>query len=197
MAAAFLCIVSALCCVTSVNAASITPFIGQHFGSSFDTEDDGSVKLSDESSGGVLLSWDYDPGRETEILISHSQQDLEISTSIDEELDIDVTYFHFGGRVWYRLDKAIQTSVSGGIGASYFDATDDAFDSELKVSMHLGLGAKYVLSERLSIRGDVRVYGTFFDSDHSVQCEYGDCLVRLQSELYVQTEGALGLEFRF
>ena len=203
IASRLLCLVSVLYCASSANAASITPFAGQHFGSSFDTQADEntneSVELSDESSVGLLLTWDYDPGRETEILISHSQQDLEISTStsLDEEIETDVTYFHFGGRVWYRQDKAIQTSLSGGIGASYFDAADDAFDSELKASVHLGLGAKYMISEKLAIRGDVRVYGTFFDSDHSVQCEQGTCLVHLKSELYIQTEVAVGLEFRF
>ena len=198
MANRLLFLVLVLSWALSANAASVTPFVGQHFGSDFDTEEDEKVRMSDESSVGLLLNWDYDPGRETEILISHSRKDLEISSStLDEGIETDVTYVHFGGRVWYRRDKTIQTSVSGGIGASYFDATDDTFDSELKVSAHLGLGARYLISENLAIRGDVRVYGTFFNSDHEVQCGEGTCLIRLQSEMYIQTEVAVGLEFRF
>jgi opacity protein-like surface antigen len=176
----------------------VTPFVGQHFGTSFETEEDVGVELSDDTSFGFLVSWDYDPGREGEVLISHSRQDLEISgLGLDQTFATDVTYAHFGGRVWYGLENAIQTSVSGGLGVSYFDSSDDVFDSELKVSAHLGLGAKYQVSEQVAIKADIRVFATFFDSDHSIYCVNGACLVNLQSEIYTQTEIAVGLEYRF
>jgi hypothetical protein len=191
---AMLCLVHA----SSVFAAAITPYAGQRFGSSFSSDSDANVDLSNDSTAGFSFNWDYGPDAEGEVVVSISEQVLEIDQgNALYEIPTDVSYFHFGGRLWFNQDKPIQTSVSGGIGASYFDSKDNAFDGELKASMHLALGARYRISESIAIRGDIRVFGTFFDSAYRIRCIDGACLIEMNSEFYTQTEVVLGLEYRF
>jgi hypothetical protein len=191
---AMLCLVHA----SSVFAAAITPYAGQRFGSSFSSDSDANVDLSNDSTAGFSVNWDYGPDAEGEILVSFSEQVLEIDQgSALYEIPTDVSYFHFGGRLWFNQDKPIQTSVSGGIGASYFDSRNNAFDGELKISMHLSLGARYRITKTFAMRGDIRVFGTSFDSDYLIRCIGGACQIKMKGQIYTQTEVVLGLEFRF
>jgi hypothetical protein len=185
-------------CASSVFAAALTPYAGQRFRSSFSPDSDAHVDLSDDSTAGFSVNWDHGPDAEGEVLVSISEQVLEIEQGTTQyAIPTDVAYLHFGGRLWFNQDKPIQTSVSGGIGASYFDSEDNVFDSQLKASMHFALGARYRISETLAIRGDVRLFGTFFDSDYVIRCIGGACQINMKSEIYTQTEVVLGLEFRF
>ena len=182
----------------TVFAAAITPYAGQRFGSSFTSESDANVDLSNESTAGFSVNWDYGPDAEGEILVSISEQVLEIDQGTTlYAIPTDVSYFHLGGRLWFNQDKPIQTSVSGGIGASYFDSDDSAFDDELNASMHLALGARYRITEAVAIRGDIRVFGTLFNSDYLIRCIGGACQIKMKSQIYTQTEVVVGLEFRF
>jgi hypothetical protein len=187
-----------LVCDYPVFAASVTPYAGQRLGSSLNADTDANVDLTNETTLGIAVNWDYGPNAEGEVLIATSQQTLQVDLGNSfYDIATDVSYLHLGGRLWFHQDKPIQTSVSGGLGASYFDSDGNSFDDEFYVSMHLALGARIRVFESIALRGDIRVFGTFFNSAYRIRCNGGDCQINMNSEVYLQTEVVLGFEYRF
>ncbi|MGD8868976.1 MAG: hypothetical protein PVI01_15210 [Gemmatimonadales bacterium] len=166
--------------------AEITPFVGYLFGNSVSTRT-GKVGIASDMTYGALLDINVRPGGQVEL--SYGRQDtkltLEPFTGVKRDLtDVAVNYFQIGG-LGYVMQGQAQPFMSFTLGATWYDPQqsriDDGeggtirVDDEWRFSMILGLGAKYFASDRVGLRIQGRLYGTFLDTGGSLFCGYGGC----------------------
>ena len=178
----------------------ITPLIGYRFGGDFDTTRDevhNRIELSDETSYGLLTAWSFDRKRQGEFLISH------YNTSFSESSDftasntgLDITYAHLGGNVQVS-DGVVPLYVTGGFGLTHLAPKDDQLSDETRFSVNIGLASKIELSDRVSLRLDSRVYGTFFNSESAIFCDVETCAIYISSDIWFQGEVSVGITYRF
>ena len=178
----------------------MTPLIGYRFGGDFDTtrdKVDNRIALSEETSYGLLTAWSFDRKRQGEFLISHYNTNFSESDNFSaSNMSLSITYAHLGGNVLISAEP-IPFYITGGFGLTHLDPKDDQLSSETRFSVNVGLASKIELSERVSLRLDSRIYGTFFNSDGAIFCDVETCAIYISSELWFQTEVSVGLTYRF
>lgn len=180
----------------------ITPLVGYRFSGNFNATNDGTeittkIKLSEDTSYGFLLAWDYDKKRQSELLVSHytSQFSQKINPmAINNNLAI--TYAHIGGNVPIS-DGLVPLFVTGGLGLTHFSPEDRLLSNETRFSMNIGLATKIHVSEQVSLRFGGRVYATLFNSDSQIFCNEENCAISISSDLWVQSEVNAGITFSF
>ena len=187
----------------SVQAADfeVTPLLGYTFGGSIkDSETDDSFDFDDSVSYGVILGLRDESKKGSafyEILYSHQPTYLKVDDKAlfeKDHLDVDINYFHFGGR--FGTDgEMVNPFVVAGVGVTYFDVKGG--DSETKFSFSIGGGVIVPLSDRISLRFEGRGFGTVLDNDSSAFCVNNQCLVDLKGEVLWQYTGFSGLAFSF
>ena len=72
----------------------------------------------------------------------------------------------------------------------------DGLRSEVRFSMSLALGYEQPLGSAVSLRMELRGYGTAINSSGGFFCS-GGCVVVLRGEALVQAEAIVGLSMRF
>jgi hypothetical protein len=178
----------------------VTPLIGYRFGGDFDTtrnKVDNRIELSEEISYGLLTAWSFDQKRQGEFLISHyntnfsAADDFTVSNS-----GLGITYAHIGGNVPIS-EGQIPFYITGGLGLTHLAPKDDQLSNETRFSVNVGLASRIELSERISLRLDSRVYGTFFNSESAIFCDVETCAVYISSDIWFQTEVSVGITYRF
>lgn len=196
-----------LCISITVNAnenspLEITPLVGYRFGGDFDsTNNDSEIKakiqLSEGTSYGFLLAWDYDSSRQGELLVNHYVSRFSQGIdSITSNNNLGITYAHIGGNVPIS-DGKIPLVVTGGLGLTHFSPKDSLLSNETRFSLNIGLATEISVSERISLRLGGRVYATFFNSDSQIFCNEENCAISLSSELWIQSEVNVGITFSF
>mgnify|MGYP005993700395 CR=1 FL=1 len=181
----------------------ITIFAGERTSQSFEDDEDleegeepFEIDFLNDSSAGIILGWEFDYNRKGELLFSHSQTEFDGDVELND-MDVSISYLHIGGSVTFNEGK-IPIYLSGGLGIAHLEPGDDALDSETRPSGNLGIGAMFIFTEQLSLRLDARGYGTFFDSNGYVFCSGSQgCIIRSESNLWVQGEFTVGLTYRF
>ena len=178
----------------------MTPLIGYRFGGDFDTtrdKVDNRIALSEETSYGLLTAWSFDRKRQGEFLISHYNTNFSESDNFSaSNTSLGITYAHLGGNVLISAEP-IPFYITSGFGLTHLAPKDDQLSSETRFSVNVGLASKIELSERVSLRLDSRIYGTFFNSDGAIFCDVETCAIYISSELWFQTEVSVGLTYRF
>lgn len=132
---------------------------------------------------------------------TYSFQNTELRSDNMKLFDVDISYFHLGGTKQISKNDNAEFYGLGGIGATYFSPDSD-LSSETKFSLSLGLGGKYDLSERLVLRGDVKVFSTLIDSGSGIFCGgstegVGGCSVFVSGSAVNQFEAGIGLGYKF
>jgi hypothetical protein len=98
-----------------------------------------------------------------------------------------VNYFQIGGLGFVAQGKA-HPFASFSLGATWYDPAQRTIDvdgrtlqigDEWRFSMILGLGAKYFPSDRVALRVQGHLYGTFLDTGGGVFCGFGGCSLGL------------------
>ena len=179
----------------------VTPILGYTFGGSVkDSETDDSFDFDDSVSYGVILGLRDESKKGSafyEILYSHQPTYLKVDDKAlfdKDHLDVDINYFHFGGR--FGTDgEMVNPYVVAGVGVTYFDVKGG--DSETKFSFSIGGGVNVPLSQHISLRFEGRGFGTVLDNDSSAFCVNNQCLVDLKGEVLWQYTGFSGLVFSF
>ncbi|PKI12957.1 outer membrane beta-barrel protein [Colwellia sp. 12G3] len=203
-------ILSALVCfiaITSVTTfakqplnVEVTPLIGYRFGGDFDTSKNkihNKIELSDETSYGLLTAWSFDRNRQGEFLVSHYNTDFSESDDFTvSNTGLGITYAHLGGNVPIS-EGPVPFYITGGFGLTHLDPKDDGLSNETRFSVNVGLATKIELNERISLRLDSRVYGTFFNSDSAIFCDVETCAIYISSSIWVQSEVSAGITYRF
>jgi len=178
----------------------ISPLIGYRFGGDFDTTNEklhNKIELSEETSYGLLTAWSFDRKRQGELLISHYNTNFSHADDFSaSNTDLGITYAHLGGNVPVS-EGLFPVYITGGLGLTHLSPKDDDLSNETRFSVNVGVASKVSLSERVSLRLDGRLYGTFFNSDSAIFCDYDTCAVYISSDIWFQSEVSAGITFHF
>ncbi len=178
----------------------VTPLIGYRFGGDFDTTKDkvhNRIELSEDTSYGLLTAWSFDRKRQGEFLISHYNTNFSQSDDFSaSNTGLGITYAHLGGNVPLS-EGPIPFYMTGGLGLTHLAPSDEQLSNETRFSVNIGLATKIELSERVSLRLDSRLYGTFFNSDSAIFCDVETCAIYISSDIWFQSEVSAGITYRF
>lgn len=196
-------LIPALALVSAVSSAAraveIAPFAGHRYGGSFeDTNTLSGFELADATSFGLLLDFDSEPDKQIEVFLS--RQDTQLTTAGlftgNPLFDLTIDYYHIGGLYFLPDGGLMHPFVSGTIGLTRMAPKRSDLTTENRLSLSLGGGAKFFLSQNVGLRFDVRAIYTMLNADTSVFCS-GGCTIRVRSNGFVQAEAGAALLMRF
>ena len=99
---------------------------------------------------------------------------LRQSTEVDgfEPFDMDVEYLQFGGTVSYPDTEQTHVIPYFGmtVGAARFSPDGAGLDDETKLAFTIGGGLRVPITQRFSVRLDLRAFATVLDSDSDIFC---------------------------
>jgi len=176
------------------------PLSGYRLSGDFeDTITGNTVSVDESNSAGFIINIDDKPGSAYEFLYSKQSSKLKsgISVPSNEQLDMDIEYFHMGGILLKPINPHTHSFFGAGIGITHFSPGPSGFSSESELSFSLTGGYKYTLSKYFGLRLDLRAYGTLVDSNTAIFCGDGSCSIRFRSDLFTQFEANAGLIIRF
>ncbi|HEX6260392.1 MAG TPA: outer membrane beta-barrel protein [Woeseiaceae bacterium] len=182
---------------------SLTPFGGYTFGGEFKDEDDSLVvEVDDAAHFGLIFNIRESTNTQWEIFYARQESEADTSevSETQPNVDIDVQYLHLGGTYVADGERA-RPFLAAGIGATRFDPGPLTFDTENFFSFGVGAGWQLQPSDRLGVRLEGRLLGTFLHSDSALFCETGPdenvCALAADSDVYWQFQTSLGVAFSF
>ena len=192
-----------------LHGIEITPFAAYMFGGSFQSDtSSGSattqdIDIDDAGNYGLIVNWPADPNTEWEIYLSRQSTSLETAGLFPPDepalTDMDITYLQVGGTYYFDGERA-RPYIVATVGASRFEPSDSAFDSENFFAFGIGGGYKLAPTSRIGVRLEGRVLGSLVSSDSGVFCRSGStansCLVAVSGSVVWQWEVLAGLVFR-
>lgn len=178
---------------------AVSAYLGGRYSDDLkDTETGQKAEIGNNFAQALALSWYYGRNTEGELFYSNSKQDFTMSgDDKNVSTDIYISYLHFGGRVNFVNSSPFSTSLGLGVGATFFVPDESKYDNDIALSGSITGGMRYELSDQLALKADLRVYGTVLQNDSSLFCSDNQCLVKLDGEVYVQTELMAGVEYKF
>ena len=188
---------------TNIYSVEIIPLLGYRGGGEFiDTVDETKQTLESSDIYGLILSWPYERGKNFEIYYSHQSTKLNsISTSepapnniVDIPLTID--YLHFGGTAPISDEDKLKTFVSGGLGFTYMSPDYSDAQSDLRASLSIGVGLKWPMTDRISLRLETRGLATLYNNNSAIFCN-GGCAISINGNMFLQGEVFAGIGFKF
>jgi opacity protein-like surface antigen len=184
-----------------VERAELTPFIAYGFGGGFqDAASGADLDIQPASTLGFIVGIPWEENSQLELYVS--RQATRVATdgaaATSPPFDLSVEYYHLGGTVMLDPVRHFEPFFVATLGATRFDPQGGNLSSEIRFSFSAGLGAKYRLSERLSLRLEGRAFFTTLESDSTIFCNLpGTCDIRVHSEVLIQGQALLGLAYRF
>jgi len=164
---------------TPDNYVAVAAAIGGRFsGNLEDATPEQTTSISDDFAQSLAIYWYHSPQKETELLFSNSKQHLKTSGTTNSATNIYIDYLHFGGRILFVNDTAFSGSVGLGIGATFLMPEQSSSNNELAFSGNISGGIRYELTKHWALRSDLRFYGTVLNSNNSLLCNNGQCLVK-------------------
>jgi hypothetical protein len=153
------------------------------------------LDLAGGSTPGLQAARFFTPRVGAEVVWTQQASGLEVGTASGTATLFAATISQLHGNVVYRFGDAnarLQPFVFGGLGPTFFSATD--LPSETKLSIDIGGGVKYFPTPAFGIRGQIRYKPTFLNDQSSGDfCDpFGFC----QGTLH-QVELAAGVTVRF
>lgn len=188
---------------TNLYSVEIIPLLGFRGGGEFiDTVDDTKHTLESSEIYGLILSWPYERGKNFEVYYSHQSTNLNSITvsapapnnSVDIPLTVD--YLHFGGTAPISDEDKLKTFVSGGLGFTYMSPDYTGAQSDLRASLSIGVGLKWPMTERISLRLETRGLATLYNNNSAIFCN-GGCAISVSGNMFLQGEVFAGLGFKF
>ena len=179
----------------------ITPFIGYTWGGEFTEETTGNkLTVNENSNYGIMLDFKQTDETQIELYYSHQPTKLESKASGFYSgtplFDLDIDYFHIGGTALMGEGK-VRPFVVGTLGATYMAPKGEGLDSVTKFSLSLGGGAKILITDHIGLRLEGRWFGTFFDGSGSAFCSSGQCLIKVQGDVFSQFVANAGVIIGF
>lgn len=184
---------------------SLTPIGGYTFGGKFEDQDGTTeVELDDAAHYGLILNFRESATTQWEVFYALQETEADISElpsgGPSGKMDVDIQYLQVGGT--YVADGlTARPFLVATLGATRFDPDPLTFDSENFFSFGIGAGWQLQPTERLGLRLESRLMGTFLGSDTDLFCETGPdeniCAISADSEMFWQLQTSLGLVFRF
>ncbi len=176
---------------------AVSAFSGYRFSDDIkDTESGQHAKISDNVLQALSVAWYYGRNTEGEILVSNAKHNLKMDNK-SANLNVHFTYLQFGGRILFVDDSHFSQSLGLGIGATFMTPSSGDHDTEVVFSGNITGGVRYELADNWAVKADLRVYGNLLNNDSSLFCSNNQCLIKLEGDVYVQTELLAGLEYKF
>ena len=182
----------------SAQGFGITPFTGYRFGGEFEDINTGTeLKLSEEQTYGIIFDRKMASGDIMEFYYSKQPSSLLASGAVTPGalFDIDVEYYHLGGK--YPMKSNAGAFYLGSVGLTRFSPGINDLGPETKFSIGLGVGMETAADKRIGFRLEGRGFGTFVDSSGGIFCGGGGCIVVTESQMLWQFEVNAGITFRF
>ena len=180
----------------------ITPFGGHQGGGEFDDFTTGAeLELKEDSVVGLMLGIGEE-GANTQLEFYFSRQESQLegagAASSASLFELDIDYYHIGGTFAFgesnRAGK-LTPYIAASLGATRFDPQPSNLDTHTKFSLGLGGGVKWFLTERVGLRLESRVFGTFIDTEAAGFSGPGGTVVIGHSDVLVQYNVTAGLIF--
>lgn len=188
---------------SSSHSVEIIPLLGYRGGGDYvDDTTDQTHTLESTEVYGLILSWPYERGKNFEIYYSHQSTQLNsITVSApppDDNTNIPLTidYLHFGGTAPISDEEKLKTFVSGGLGFTYTSPDFTGAQSDLRASFSIGVGMKWPMTDKISLRLETRGLATLYDNNSAIFCS-GGCAISVNGNLILQGEVFAGIGFRF
>ncbi len=185
---------------------SVTPVGGYTFGGEFeDAAATASVDVDDAAHWGLVFNLRHSARTQWEVFYARQQSEARVEAlpglmAQAGTVDLDVQYLHVGG-TYVAAGERARPFLAAGVGVTRFDPDPLSFDSENFFSFGIGAGWQFAASERLGVRLESRLLGTFLRSDSELFCETGQednlCAIATDSDMYWQLQASLGVVFRF
>jgi hypothetical protein len=177
----------------------ITPFGGHQGGGEFeDYNTDSELEIKEDSVYGVMVGLGAETGdAQLELYFSRQESELEGSGAFSNAslFELDVDYYHLGGSFTFDQGK-LRPFIAASLGATRFDPKSSGADPEAKFSLGLGGGVKWFFTERIGLRLEGRVFGTFIDNESAgFSGPNGGVIVVGHSDVLVQYNAVVGLIF--
>jgi len=181
----------------------LTPFGAYRFGGEFNvTDSDGSLRLDDSPSYGLLLNFRHQANTQWEVLYSRQQTDARAvgGPANGNVLGLDLQVLQGGGTYQGDGDTA-RPYLAVTMGGTHIKATSGGSGSDTFFSFSLGVGLQIRPNDRLGLRLEARGYGTLTDSNTNLFCQTGPdqnvCAIRVDGSVLWQLETLVGIVFRF
>ncbi len=178
----------------------LTPMSGYTFGGEFEDEvNDETIKISDESSVGFRLGYDYEPNSQLEFLYSRQETKLTGGDLFprDALFDLDVIYYHIGGSLFWNRGSKLEPYFTGTLGLVHMDPKDSGVDSLTRFSMGIGGGVRYFPVKRVGLYTGIRGLVAFVNSDIHVRSQSQNTVVVIEGDTLWQFQVYAGLIFVF
>ena len=191
----------------------LTPYAGYRIGGEFepqsasdDVDDDGHhFELHEGNAEGLILDILTREGNtQWEALYAHQSTELETQPSFvgGPTLDIDVSYFQFGGT--YLFDENSDTTVpfiALTAGLTRFEPGLADIDAENYLSWSLGGGVQLRADRRIGVRLEARLFGSLIEDESALFCvsspTVSGCALSVEGDVLHQFEARIGVVARF
>jgi opacity protein-like surface antigen len=189
----------------AIGKFEITPYGAFSFGGSFNDEaSSASARLEDSGSFGLILN--YRESFQTQWEVIYSRQattaDFRDTSTANVEIDLDVHYLQIGGTYQGEGEK-VKPYLAATIGAAHYDVKGGDNNSDTFLSFSLGPGLQVRPNDRLGLRLEARLFGTFVQSGSRLFCVsdpgngMAGCAISISGEILWQTQLMAGVVFRF
>lgn len=179
--------------------SEITPFVALRAGGSFrDALTATELEVRPSAGLGLMLDFPWEEDSQLEVYLSRQPTRVKADPAGSPGFDLNVEYYHIGGTVMLDTVRDFDTYLVATVGATRLDPRGGTLDSETRVSLSIGFGARRPLWQRVRLRMEGRVFATAMDSDSTVFCSIpGTCDIKVRSDTLIQWEASLGLSFAF
>ena len=189
---------------TNSYSVEIIPLLGFRGGGEFiDTANETKPTLESSETYGLILSWPYERGKNIEVYYSHQSTQLNsitvnppTPTGSSVNIPISISYLHVGGTAPISDEEKLKTFVTGGLGFTYSSPDYADAQSDLRASFSIGIGLKWPMTERISLRLETRGLATLYDNNSVIFCN-GGCSLSVNGNLFLQGEVFAGIGFKF
>jgi len=178
----------------------ITPFLGYRVGGDFEDNLTGiELSLSESETYGIIFNRDTSPGTQAEFFYSFHPSSLTANGNVTPGVltDVDVEYFHLGGKQYLGQGTA-RSFVVASVGATHFSPHAASLQSDTRFSLGLGGGVELGGEGRIGFRLEGRGFVTFFNDETAIFCgSPGGCAVFVEGNALLQFEALAGVTFKF
>jgi hypothetical protein len=183
----------------------VAPFVGYETGGSYPVTNSFTIDKLRVDSGlsyGTFIDYSLTENSQAELMwsrnnTSFSERDAATGT-YSKAFNSDFDQFSFG--FLYMLknsERKLRPFIAAGIGFSH-ESNDGNNPNRTLLAFNLGGGAKYQVSRRFSLRGDLRWLPSRANKTLAVQCDvFGNCFQQNVSNYLQRVNFTGGIAFRF
>lgn len=183
----------------------VAPFVGYETGGSYPVTNSFTIdrlRVDGGLSYGAFIDYSLTENSQAELMwsrnnTSFSERDAATGT-YSKAFNSDFDQFSFG--FLYMLknsERKLRPFIAGGIGFSH-ESNDGNNPNRTLLAFNLGGGAKYQVSRRFSLRGDLRWLPSRANKTPTVQCDvFGNCFQQNVSNYLQRVNFTGGIAFRF